>query len=99
MVQKNNVLLTRWDNAPHHRELSNFPHHVYKKNDVFESEEMSIDAVLKELEKMMTLIFVLTCLKMTSSLFYAFFRGLSRALRSDVVFNYLTNLYTKIYIT
>ena len=52
--QKNSMLLTRWDNAPHHRELLNYPHHVHQKNDVFGSEEMSIEDVLKELEKMMT---------------------------------------------
>jgi hypothetical protein len=26
---KNGKLIKRWDNAPHHRELENFPHHVH----------------------------------------------------------------------
>ena len=51
--QKNNVLLTRWDNAPHHKELPLFPHHVHRKNGVFESKEMSVDDVLKEISETM----------------------------------------------
>ena len=51
--QKNNTLLTRWDNAPHHKELPLFPHHVHRKNGVFESKEMSVDDVLKELAETM----------------------------------------------
>ena len=47
--QKNNKLLVRWDNAPHHRELSTFPFHVHRKDDVFESEEMTVEDILKEL--------------------------------------------------
>ena len=47
--QNNNVLLVRWDNAPHHKELPLFPYHVHRKNGVFESKEMSVDDVLKEL--------------------------------------------------
>ena len=52
--QKNNILLVRWDNAPHHKELPLFSHHVHKKNGVFESTEMSLDDVLKELAKMIS---------------------------------------------
>ncbi|HJH28541.1 MAG TPA: hypothetical protein C5S51_02430 [Methanosarcinaceae archaeon] len=51
--QKSNMLLTRWDNAPHHKELPLFPHHVHRKNGVFESKEMSVDDVLKEISETM----------------------------------------------
>ncbi len=33
---KNNKLKFRWDNAPHHKELENFPHHIHY-NDKIES--------------------------------------------------------------
>ena len=52
--QKNNVLLIRWDNAPHHRELPTFPFHVHMKDSVFESKEMTVEDVLKELAETMT---------------------------------------------
>ena len=51
--QKDNELLTRWDNAPHYKELPFFPHHVHRKNGVFESKEMPVDDVLNELAKTM----------------------------------------------
>lgn len=47
--QKNNELLIRWDNAPHHRELPTFPFHVHRKYGIFESKEMTVEDVLKEL--------------------------------------------------
>lgn len=50
-LQKNNVLLIRWDNAPHHEELSTFPDHVHRKDGVYESKEMRVEDVLKELSK------------------------------------------------
>ena len=50
--QKNNELLIRWDNAPHHRELSTFPFHVHRKNSVYESKEMTVEEVLKEILEM-----------------------------------------------
>ncbi|MFQ6056656.1 MAG: DUF6516 family protein, partial [Methanosarcinales archaeon] len=41
--QKNNELIMRWDNAPHHRDLPNFPHHIHIKNrDPEPHEEVSI---------------------------------------------------------
>jgi hypothetical protein len=51
--QKNNELLIRWDNAPHHKELPTFPFHVHRKDGVFESKEMTVEDVLKELAELM----------------------------------------------
>ncbi len=50
-LQKNDEFIIRWDNAPHHRELSTFPFHVHKKDGVQESKEMTVDDVLKEISK------------------------------------------------
>ena len=50
-LQKNNELIIRWDNAPHHMELSTFPFHVHKKNGIQESTDMTVDDVLEELSK------------------------------------------------
>ena len=50
-LQKNAELITRWDNAPHHRELSTFPDHVHRKNGVHESREMTVEDILEELSE------------------------------------------------
>ena len=39
-------LICRWDNAPHHPELDNFPHHVHTKDKVSASSEMDLRKVL-----------------------------------------------------
>lgn len=44
-------LLSRWDNAPHHAEISTYPHHRHCKNGkTVSSPEMSIQRVLSELD-------------------------------------------------
>lgn len=41
-------LICRWDNAPHHPELDNFPYHVHTKDKVSASSEMNIRTILRE---------------------------------------------------
>ncbi|CAD6492576.1 MAG: hypothetical protein CHKLHMKO_00301 [Candidatus Argoarchaeum ethanivorans] len=41
-------LICRWDNAPHHPELDNFPYHVHTKDKVIASSEMNLRKVLIE---------------------------------------------------
>ncbi len=54
-LQKNGEFIIRWDNAPHHRELSTFPNHVHDKDGVQESKEMTMDEILDEIsEKFMS---------------------------------------------
>ncbi len=48
-LQKNDELIIRWDNAPHHRELSTFPFHIHRKNEVHGSKDMTADDILDEL--------------------------------------------------
>ena len=43
-------LIRRWDNAPHHRELPNFPHHFHDENDVLSSEDVNLADVLMYIE-------------------------------------------------
>ena len=50
-LQKNGEFILRWDNAPHHKELSTHPFHVHRKNGVHDSRNMTIDAVLGELSE------------------------------------------------
>jgi len=50
-LQKNDELIIRWDNAPHHRELSTFPDHVHRKDGVHESKEMILEDILEELSE------------------------------------------------
>ena len=46
----NGSLRTRWDNAPHHRELCTFPNHKPSPN-LEESMETSLEEVLKEIKE------------------------------------------------
>ena len=39
--------IARWDNAPHHRELPTFPHHVHRGEAVEASREVTLDDVLR----------------------------------------------------
>jgi len=49
--QKKGEFIIRWDNAPHHRELSTFPYHVHDKDGVHESKEMTMDEILDEISE------------------------------------------------
>jgi hypothetical protein len=48
-LQKKGEFIIRWDNAPHHRELSTFPYHTHDKDGVHESKEMTMDEILNEI--------------------------------------------------
>ncbi len=47
-LMKGNKVI-RWDNVPHHREISTYPYHKHENNEVKESDKMDISAVLEEL--------------------------------------------------
>jgi len=51
--QKDEKLIIRWDNAPHHKYVETFPHHkhVGSKDNVQLSEEISLEDVLMVIEK------------------------------------------------
>jgi hypothetical protein len=49
MDEKNN-LIARWDNAPHHKELSTFPHHVHLPDGVKENKHVKLFYVLDKIE-------------------------------------------------
>jgi len=45
---KNESLILRWDNAPHYRNITTFPHHKHNHaGNVIESTEISINEVIK----------------------------------------------------
>ena len=45
------TLILRWDNAPHHRHISTFPHHLHDRQGVKPSERVFIKEVLREIAK------------------------------------------------
>lgn len=48
----NGLLIKRWDNVPHHKEIDTFPHHLHLADDkVIKSPQMSLKKVLAEIEK------------------------------------------------
>jgi hypothetical protein len=49
LLNEYNVNLVRWDNAPHHPELSTYPHHIHLSNKVQESSVITIRSVLDQL--------------------------------------------------
>ncbi len=48
---KNNNLIIRWDNAPHHNNVSTFPHHKHIGEQVTESYEVTVEEVLSYIGK------------------------------------------------
>lgn len=46
-------LLIRWDNSPHWRNITTFPHHKHVGSKVLPSSRATIDEVLKEIENFM----------------------------------------------
>ena len=44
---KGNHMIMRWDNSPHHRDVSTFPHHKHTNNGIAESVELSIREILE----------------------------------------------------
>ena len=48
------VLIKRWDNAPHHRDIKTYPYHLHDSNSLKESEPMSflkvIELILDEMK-------------------------------------------------
>jgi len=50
-LQKGDEFIIRWDNAPHHKELSTFPYHVHDRTGVHKSKEMTMDEILEELSE------------------------------------------------
>jgi hypothetical protein len=48
-------LIYRWDNAPHHPELSTFPHHIHESDDVrvLPHEAIDVAGVLEKIEKVL----------------------------------------------
>ncbi len=47
---KNNLII-RWDNAPYHKSIETFPHHLHNNKGVFESYDITISDILKTIEK------------------------------------------------
>lgn len=48
--QKDGKIIRRWDNAPHHKDLVNFPHHVHDGNDILSGEDVNLTDVLNFIE-------------------------------------------------
>lgn len=49
MDERNN-LISRWDTAPHHRELKTYPYHVHLSDGVKESKAVSLIDILDKIE-------------------------------------------------
>lgn len=46
---QNDKLLIRWDNAPHHKNISTHPHHKHENENIYASEEISLEDVLNKI--------------------------------------------------
>ncbi len=47
----NNNLIIRWDNSPHHKEISTYPHHKHIRGTTEPSKEISLKEVMVYIEK------------------------------------------------
>ncbi|NBC47755.1 MAG: hypothetical protein GVY22_07170 [Gammaproteobacteria bacterium] len=43
-------LISRWDNAPHHRAVATYPHHRHTEQGIIESREITLDTVLEVIQ-------------------------------------------------
>jgi len=50
-MDKNNRLIIRWDSAPHHPELKNFPFHVHRPDKTESSRDLKLTEVLDIVKK------------------------------------------------
>jgi hypothetical protein len=48
--QRESKMIRRWDNAPHHKGLPNFPHHLHDGNDILSGEDVNLIDVLMYIE-------------------------------------------------
>ncbi len=48
---ENNVLIVRWDNSPHHNNIITYPHHKHLMNSIEPSYEITLEDVLKYIQK------------------------------------------------
>lgn len=44
--------IIRWDNAPHHKDITTYPHHLYKDDKVFESYDIDYISIFKVIENL-----------------------------------------------
>lgn len=52
LQNKDNILIKRWDNAPHHPELENFPNHIHETEDiVIPGQIITLEDVLSIIEQ------------------------------------------------
>lgn len=49
----NGLIITRWDNSPHHHKLVTFPHHKHVGASFEESNEISLEEVLFSIKSML----------------------------------------------
>ena len=49
LLSESGELIARWDNVPHHPDLSSFPHHKHDKNGVHPSDPADLKSVLDKI--------------------------------------------------
>lgn len=48
--QRDGRLIKRWDNAPHHKGLPNFPHHIHDGDNVLSGDDVNLTDILSFIE-------------------------------------------------
>jgi hypothetical protein len=46
---KDKMLIERWDNAPHHKEIETFPHHMHNGENIMPSDEPTFVEILSKI--------------------------------------------------
>jgi hypothetical protein len=47
-------LISRWDNSPHHKEISTFPHHQHEPYKIVKSHSRNLSEILKIISEIIT---------------------------------------------
>jgi hypothetical protein len=51
---KDKILIKRWDNAPHHKEIKTFPHHLHEEDGVKSSLKPNFFDILKIIDEIIS---------------------------------------------
>ena len=55
-MDKSHKLITRWDNAPHHKEVKHYPHHQHLSTDIKESDDKNLMEVINWISRYIEVI-------------------------------------------
>jgi hypothetical protein len=47
-------MIIRWDNAPHHKTLNTYPHHIHLNDEIIDSYEITFEDIFGRIEQILS---------------------------------------------